>query len=215
MRCGPRFRRSRPALLALLGGVLAVPACRTRTSGPRVWVVRQPAVGRPDACPEDAVDPRGDGTPGPMDLRCSYQDGAGGIPTRVQGRVLREGPPGSPGESPGRTEVIVYEAPRAIDGPPGRAVAKVTTDPQGAFSVGAMMAPGEYLVVVPADAARAPLASRRIAVGGEAGHRLDDIRLVIPRPMDPVMDPATDPVMDPVTDPATDPAESSVSGIEI
>lgn len=180
-----------------MGWVLAVPACRTRASGPRVRVVRQPAVGRPDVCLEGAVDPYGDGTPGPMDLRCSYEDGAGGVLTRVRGRVLEEGPPGSPGESPGRTEVIVYEAPRAIDGSPGgavapgrasalgRAVAKVTTDPQGAFSVGAMMAPGEYLVVVPGGTAGAPLASRRIEVGGKAGHRLDDVRLVIPRPMDP------------------------------
>lgn len=184
MARGLLHRRSRLALVALLGLGLAVPACRTRASGPRVRLVRQPAVGRPDVCPDDAVDAYGDGTPGPMDLRCSYADGSGGLPTRVRGRVLVE-TPGGPGASPGRTTVIVYEAPRTIDGPPGRAVAEATTDPQGSFSVGAMLAPGEYLVAVPGRVEGRPRASRRITVGGEAGHQLEDVRLMIPQAMDP------------------------------
>ncbi|MCA9712482.1 MAG: hypothetical protein KDK70_42025, partial [Myxococcales bacterium] len=188
----PRVRRSR-ALLALVVLALAVPACKKRAAGPRLRMVTQPAAGRPDACPDDAVDPYGDGTPGPMDLRCSYADTTGGVLTRVQGRVLLEGPPGSPGESPGRTEVIVVEAPRAVDGPLGRAVAEATTDPQGAFSVGAMLAPGEYVVLVPGRADGGPLAQRRITVGGAQGHHLEGVRLVIPRALDEGLDEADRP----------------------
>lgn len=116
-----------------------------------------------------------------MDLRCSYAGTTGGVLTQVRGRVLLEGGPGSLGESPGRTEVIVYEAPRALDGPLGRAVAEATTDPQGSFRVGAMLPPGDYVLVIPGHAERRPLAQRRITVGGDAGHQLRDIRIVIPR----------------------------------
>ncbi len=178
-------RRFPWALAALMGLMGSGPGCTKRTSGSRVRMAKQPAAGRPDVCPEDAVDPFGDGTPSPMDLRCSYSDTTGGVLTRVQGRVLLEGAPGSVGESPGRTEVIVYEAPLALGGPLGRAVASATTDPQGAFTLGSMLPAGEYVVVVPGHANGGPLAQRRIVVGGENGHRLDDVRLVIPRAMDP------------------------------
>lgn len=174
--------RSRWALLALVGMALGVPGCRKREGAPtRVPFATQVAHGRPDTCPEDAVDPYGDGTPSPMDLRCSYADGTGGVLTRVHGRVMREGPPGSPGESPGRLEVVMHEAPRALDGPLGAEVAHASTDPQGAFTVGVMLRRGEYVLVVPAAAGGRPRAQQRIRVGGEAGHRIDDVRLVIPR----------------------------------
>ncbi len=143
--------------------------------------VRTPAAGRPDVCPDDAVDPYGDGTPSPMDLRCSYADSTGGTLTRVQGRVLVEAGPGALGNSPGRVTVVIHEAPRAIDGPPGRKVAEATTDPQGAFSVGAMMRPGEYLVVVTDLPGRGGPVQQRVTVGRDAGHRLSEVRLVIPR----------------------------------
>ncbi|MCA9652526.1 MAG: hypothetical protein H6712_20925 [Myxococcales bacterium] len=162
---------------------VAVPGCRKREGEPRMRYAGQVAYGRPDTCPDDDVDPNPDSMPGPMDLRCSYADTTGGPITRVRGRVLLEGPPGSPGDPPGRTEVIVHEAPPAIGGPLGREVARATTDPQGAFSIGATLRAGEYEVVVPGAGGRT-LARRRISVGGDAGHRLDEVRLVIPRPMD-------------------------------
>lgn len=140
----------------------------------------QVAYGTPEVCPDDAVDPMGDGTPGPMDLRCSYSDTTGGPITRVRGRVLLEGGPGSLGDPPGRVEVIVHEAPPAVGGPLGREVARATTDPQGAFSIGATLRAGEYEVVVPGPGTRVR-ARQRITIGDEAGHRIDDVRLVIPR----------------------------------
>lgn len=159
--------------------------CTKREARPtRVPFASQVAYGRPDACPEDAVDPYGDGTPSPMDLRCSYADGTGGIITRVRGRVLLEGAPGSPGDSPGRLDVVMHQAPRALDGPLGPEVARVSTDPQGSFTVGVKLRGGEYVLVVPDPAGGPARAQQRIVLGGEAGFQLDGLRLVIPRPMD-------------------------------
>ncbi|MCH9680071.1 MAG: carboxypeptidase-like regulatory domain-containing protein [Deltaproteobacteria bacterium] len=155
--------------------------CRGRSKGPPLQLVRTPAAGRPDVCPDDAVDPHGDTTPSAMHLRCSYADAAGGTPTRVKGRVSVEGAPGSLGDSPGRIAVVVHQAPRAVDGPPGPKVAEATTDPQGTFSIGALLRPGEYVVVVADVPGRGPPVQRRITVGGEAGHTLSDVQLVIPR----------------------------------
>lgn len=142
----------------------------------------QVSYGRPDACPDDAVDVSGV-VGGPTDLRCSYSDAMGPPITRIRGRVLVEGPPGSPGESPGRIDVVVHQAPDAIGGPLGKEVARASTDPQGAFSVGTKLPSGDYVVAVPGPGKRT-LAQRPITVGGEAGHQLDDVRLVIPRPLD-------------------------------
>jgi hypothetical protein len=144
----------------------------------------QVAYGRPDACPEDAVDPYGDGTPSPMDLRCSYTDGTGAVLTRVHGRVLFEGPPGSPGESAGRVTVVLHRAPRALGQPLGPELARVVTEPQGTFTLGAMLRAGELVLVVADPDGGPPLLQQRIVVGGDAGHHLADVRLVIPRPLD-------------------------------
>lgn len=156
---------------------------------PKVPFATQVAYGTPETCPDDAVsDVYADGSPSPMDLKCSYADGTGGIVTRVRGRVLVEGPPGSPGESPGRVTVVLYRAPKAPGDPLGPKLAHAVTDPQGAFSLGAMLRPGELLITVQdADGGR-PLVERRVTVGGAAGHRLDDVRLVIPRALDAAED---------------------------
>lgn len=171
----------RLALAALLG--LVTTGCANRRAKPRTHHVGLVANGRPDTCPENAVD-AGDGTaPGPMDLRCSYADAAGAVLTRIKGHVLHEGAPGSLGESPGRITVEVYRAPRALDGPLGAKVAEATTDPQGAFSVSATLDRGDYVLVVPGSGPR-PLVRQRVAVGGDAGHRIEGLHLMIPRPMD-------------------------------
>ena len=151
----------------------------------------QVAYGKPETCPDDAVaDVYGDGSPSPMDLRCSYADGTGGMVTRVHGRVLVEGPPGSSGESPGRVTVVLYRAPKTPGEPLGPELAHAVTDPQGSFSLGAMLRPGELLILVQDPDGGRPLVERRITVGGQAGYRLDDVRLVIPRAMDAAEDEA-------------------------
>jgi hypothetical protein len=174
------------ALLALGGLALGLAGCRERERRPsKVPFATQVAYGQPDTCPDDAVaDVYGDGSPSPMDLRCSYADGTGAVLTRVHGRVLLEGPPGSPGESPGRLTVVLHRAPKAPGGPLGPELAHAVTDPQGSFSLGAMLRGEELVIVVPDPEGGRPLVEHRITVGGDAGHRLDDVRLVIPRPLD-------------------------------
>lgn len=186
---GPGRRCSRAALLALVGLSLAA-GCRPREPRPsKVPFATQVAYGKPDTCPDDAVaDVYADGSPSPMDLKCSYADGTGGVLTRVRGRVLVEGPPGSPGESPGRVTVALHRAPKAPGEPLGPELAHAVTDPQGSFSLGAMLRPGELVISVHGSEGARPLVEQRITVGGEAGFRLDDVRLVIPRAMDAVED---------------------------
>jgi len=163
----------------------------------------QVAYGRPETCPDDAVaDVYGDGSPSPMDLRCSYADGTGSVLARVRGRVLLEGPPGSPGESPGRMTVVLVRAPKVPGDPFGPELAHAVTDPQGAFSMGAMLRGGELVLQVydAEDGGGRPLVERRITMGGDAGYRLDDVRLVIPRPMDEPSEPS---------EPSSEPSEPS------
>lgn len=181
--------RSRPglALLALSTLVLVGTAggCRERGRRPtKVPFATEIAYGRPATCPEDAVDPYGDGSPSPMDLRCSYADGTGGVLTQIRGRVQVAGGPGSSDASPGRVDVTLYRAPRAPGDPLGPAVAHTVTEPQGTFSLGAMLRGGAHVLVVTEPDGGALLVRRAIEVGGDAGHRLDDVRLVIPRPPD-------------------------------
>jgi hypothetical protein len=178
-------RRSPIALLALVGWALASSGCRERERRPpKVPFATQVAYGRPDTCPDDAVaDVYGDGSPSPMDLRCSYADGTGAVLTRVRGRVLFEGPAGSVGGSPGRVTVVLHRAPRRPGEPVGPEIGHATTDPQGTFSLGVMLRPGEHVLRVDDPEGGPPLVQQRLVVGGDAGHRLEDVRLVIPRAM--------------------------------
>jgi hypothetical protein len=179
-------RRSPVALFALFGLALCALGCRERERRPaKVPFATQIAYGRPETCPDDAVaDVYGDGSPSPMDLRCSYADGTGAVLTRVRGRVQVEGPPGSPGEAPGRLTVVLHRAPRKPGEPLGPEIGHAVTDPQGTFSLGVMLRPGEHVLRVTDPDGGAPLVEQRIVLGGEAGHRIDDVQLVIPRPLD-------------------------------
>ncbi|MCX4243170.1 hypothetical protein [Paraliomyxa miuraensis] len=197
MSHGPVDHRSAAvtmALVALLGSaVIGSVGCGPRDGAQRrTPFATQIAYGRPETCPEGAVDPHGDGTPSPMDLRCSYDDGTGSIPTRIRGRVSLEGSPGTVGRSPGRVEVVVHEAPKAIDGPIGGRVAHASTDPQGVFVVSAMLRSGEYVLVVRTPGQARPLVEQRITLGGPAGHRIEGIQLVVPRRLDDLEPPADD-----------------------
>ena len=176
--------------MTLLGLALVASGCRERGRRPaKVPFATQAAYGRPDTCPEGAVsDVYGDGSPSPMDLRCSYADGTGGVLTRVRGRVVLEGPPGSPGESPGRVTVTLHRVP-PVGEPFGPELAHATTDPQGTFSLGVMLRPGELVLSVADPDGGPPLVQQRMTVGGDAGHRIEGLRVVIPHPMDPALEP--------------------------
>lgn len=131
------------------------------------------AYGRPATCPDDAVDVFGDGRPGPDDLRCSYSDTAGGELVRVAGRVQLPAEGATLGAGVPDVTVLVQELERT--GAPGRVVARATTDPQGTFSVGAVLKAGEYLLVVPGAGSGPPRASRRFEIteGQKSVGRLD------------------------------------------
>lgn len=188
------------ALVAASLMMLAGPGCRERERRPsKVPFATQAAYGRPDTCPEGAVsDVFGDGSPSPMDLRCSYSDGTGSILTRVHGRVELEGPPGSTGASPGRVRVGLHRAPKAAGEVLGPELAHVITEPQGTFTLGAMLRPGEMMLVITDPDSGDPIARQPITVGGDAGHKLD-VRVVIPRLLDADEPPATEPATEPTT----------------
>lgn len=178
----PTYRFWAP--LALVGMTAWTPGCRNRSDAPRMRYAGEVAYGRPDSCPDDAVDPMGDGTPGPMDMRCSYANTTGAL-TRVKGRVLVEATSGGLGNSPGRVVVFVHEAPAARGGPLGRKAAEATTDPQGVFSIAADLPDGDYVIAVQGERGKVR-ARQRVTVGGDAGRKVEGVRVVIPRPMDDV-----------------------------
>lgn len=165
--------------LAMLGtvSVLLAPACASKgNSGvrrARPQFVGQAASGRPDTCPEGAVDPFGDGTPGPDDLRCSYRDVPGGSVVKVRGQVITEPEGAAPGQGIADAEVVITGS---TDGGPPKVLAKTTTDAQGSFSLGVMLPPGRYAVAL----AGRPATARTLEVAG-SGDDQDGLVLIVPR----------------------------------
>ncbi len=86
----PGRRARRFALLALWGltGVGLLTGCAGREGGSNFNFLTTPAYGRPDTCPDDAVDPGGPGG-GPMAARCSYANASGEM-MQLRGSVLLE-----------------------------------------------------------------------------------------------------------------------------
>jgi hypothetical protein len=149
--------------VALAGAALAAlcvtsPGCR-RSGGnrPRLSFPTSPAAGRPSTCPEDAVDPGGMAPGlGPMDVRCSYDDAAGGGLVQLRGQVLLEPDPGTLPEPVAEVTLTVHRN--------GSVVGRATTDAQGTYSVSLNLKPGEYeLRVVTKDTGEV-LATRRVNV---------------------------------------------------
>src|SRR5690606_20212522 len=81
----PKFVRA--ARLVGLVSALVVGGCASRPRQHRAAWARKPAAGRPATCPDHPVDVWGDGTPGPNDLRCSYEGTAGGQLIQLRGIV--------------------------------------------------------------------------------------------------------------------------------
>jgi hypothetical protein len=137
----------------------------------KLELANRPAAGRPATCPDDAVDVFGDGTPSPMDARCSYDDAFGEGLSRVRGKVLGEGESGALPQPLAGVEVTVH---RLEGGTIDRPVARAITDAQGAFTFSAILPAGEYALVVPGGA------HRTITVGGAGARVVDDVVLVVP-----------------------------------
>lgn len=165
--------------IAVLGtvSVLLAPACAGKGNGrvrrARPQFVGQAAAGRPDTCPDGAVDPFGDGTPGPDDLRCSYRDVPGGSVVKVRGQVITEPEGAAPGSGIADAEVVITGS---TDGGPPKVLARTTTDAQGSFSLGVMLPPGRYAIAL----AGRPATARTLEVAG-SGDDQDGLVLIVPR----------------------------------
>lgn len=139
-------------------------------------LVDQPAAGRPQTCPENAVDPMGEQRPGPLDAACSFSDFAGGPLVRIEGKVLAEGD--GPLPSPLPDTVVSVHRVEADGVPPrlGPRLARLVTDAQGGFSLSAMLAPGPYVAVI--ATAHGPPVQRRFELApGERSIR--DLRIIV------------------------------------
>lgn len=175
-----RARPQPPRVLAV-GSLLALAmlsACASKRRPHRAAFATQPAVGRPDTCPDHPIDPVGDGTPGPMDVRCSYRGAAGGQLVQLRGSVVGE----DSGLLPlplGETRVTV----RAADGP--AILGSTVTNSQGGFTMSLVLIPGPYVLQVDGQGAE-PLATRPIEVT-EGKRSLTDLSLFVP--LDPRLRP--------------------------
>jgi hypothetical protein len=173
----------------LLALVVGATACRSGRRPARFELVNRPGAGRVATCPDGATDVFGDGTPSPMDARCSYDDALGEGLTQVRGKVLAES---DTGPLPTAVEgAVVTVHPFADEaGGSGRlqpAVARAITDAQGSFSLSAMLRAGTYVFAVDGSAQRTIELSddRDVRAQGSATHgsgarSLDDVRIVLP-----------------------------------
>ncbi|MBL4689537.1 MAG: hypothetical protein JKY37_33425 [Nannocystaceae bacterium] len=136
----------------------------------------QAAHGRPDTCPDGAVDPFGDGTPAPDDARCSYQ-APGGSLVELRGQVTTASDGAHPGEPVDGVEVVVFVV---VEGGRGvrREVARTRADAQGSFSIAAMLRPGRYTVGL----ADSPASARSFEIGA-SGSVPESLMVIVPRSM--------------------------------
>jgi hypothetical protein len=134
-------------------------------------LANRPAAGRPVTCPDDAIDVFGDGTPSPMDARCSYEDAFGEGLSRVRGKVMGEGDPGGLPQPLAGIEVTAH---RVEAGVLGAALARATTDTQGSFTFSAILPAGEYALVIAGGA------HRTITLGGAGARVIDDVLVLVP-----------------------------------
>lgn len=147
-------------------------ACASGGGARRPKFVGQAAQGRPATCPDGAVDPNGNGVPGPDDMRCSYNNASGGAVLQVRGSVLTEPSGATPGAPVRDVEIVVLDA-------SGQVIARGTADAQGSFSVGALLRAGQYRIAL----AEAPATARTFDVGPDGPP--ESIVLIVPRPVDP------------------------------
>jgi len=157
--------------------LLCVPAAGCKGGG--VNLVRTPAVGRADTCPDDAVAIDERYGPGPNEVRCSYSDAMGQGVTTMSGQVRAED--GGIGVGMGGLVVSVH----AASGPPnpdapGPALATTTTDAQGSFHFSAVLGPGDYLLVARDEKAPGALAFRTLTLDAGTRRELSDLLLWVP-----------------------------------
>jgi hypothetical protein len=138
------------------------------------------AAGRPANCPDRPMT-NPNGIASPDAIRCSYDDGVGAGSARLTGSVYGEGQSAMSDVALEGVSITVHKIKGASS--PGDIVGRATSDPQGRYSMSAMLPEGEYLVIA-RDAegnelARAPLRTRK---GSDSDFKVD---LLVP--LDPAI----------------------------
>ena len=138
-----------------------------------------PANGRPDTCPDDAVDPGGPGG-GPMAPRCSYSDASAGM-VQLRGTVLLQGADGTQNAPAEGMRVTIH---RDGAGPVGEQIGRTMSDAQGRFSVSLSVGSGAYRLRAVAEDTGEVLAERPFVIP-EGARRVDDLDVILP--VDPAL----------------------------
>lgn len=132
----------------------------------------QPANGRPQTCPDDAVDPGGAGG-GPMGARCSYRTTGNSGLVQLRGSVLLEGAGDQMARGAEGMRVTVHDA-------SGKAsIGRTLSDAQGHFTVSVSVEPGQYLLRVVSEETDEVLAERTFVVTDQ-GTVLTGLDLTLP-----------------------------------
>lgn len=160
------------ALAALCVGLLTGCSGNSETS---FTFLNTPANGRPETCPDDAIDPGGPGG-GPMAPRCSYDDAAASM-VQLRGSVLLEA--GGAGEIARPAEGMRVTVERS-----GDQVGKTVSDAQGGFTVSLATGPGTYVLRVVAEETGEVLAERT-AIVPEGASGVSGLDLLLP--LDPAL----------------------------
>lgn len=175
--CSPfsaRFVRTAQMFAVLFP--LVAGACASRPREHRAAWARNPAVGRPSTCPDHPVDVWGDGTPGPNDLRCSYEGTAGGQLVQLQGIVTRELEGQALGQHLEGQRIQVFRIKNGA--PSGDPLGQASTDAQGRFSLGVVLRPGTYAVRVVDSESSTPAAERWVEISSET-RNVRDVALTV------------------------------------
>ena len=176
---GPSLGLRRGARVAAVVALMFAGNGCDRSSPRMEFLSATPADGRPETCPDDAVDPGGPGG-GPMAARCSYDPGSDAHLVQLRGSVLLEG---GEGEMPVPAEGMRVEI-RRDDTANGKVVGRSVTDAQGGFSVSLKGPPGAYNVRTISEETGETLAQRRFVVS-ENGRAVSGLDLLLP--LDPAL----------------------------
>lgn len=140
------------------------------------------ATGPTENCPDNRITGvNTGGMPTPDAVRCSYRDAHGEGQSKLRGSVYGEQPGTFPGVPLEAVNVTVHEIDK--DGLPGKQVARAQTNPQGHFTLAAMLPADTYLIIARDEAGKE--LGRTTIVSDDRNPELPKVQILVP--MDPAM----------------------------